>query len=726
MKTSGESGAPCVEGERANRLADEKSPYLLQHACNPVDWFPWDTEAFERARKENKPIFLSIGYSTCHWCHVMERESFENEEIAAILNEHFVSIKVDREERPNIDRVYMAFVQASTAGSGGWPMSVFLDSELKPFFGGTYFPPDSRYGRPGFRELLLRIAGAWKNERENLIKMGNSNIEALRRHMGEAGESGKLSAALLDTGFSYYQKAYDAKLGGFGGAPKFPRPVNLNFLFRYHARSGDKAALEMTLHTLREMARGGMYDHLGGGFHRYSVDEYWHVPHFEKMLYDQGQLVVSYLEAYQITHDEFYAEVACQVLDYVLRDMRGPDGGFYSAEDADSAADPAHPKEKTEGAFYIWTLKEIEKVLGQKEHAEIFSYYYGVKNGGNVLSDPHGEFHEKSILYVAHTVGETAHHFKISEDEARQKLAAAREKLFKVRGTRPRPHLDDKILTAWNGLMISGFARAAQVLPAQMVNNERYLEAARRAADLVMVKLYDESTGRLRRRYRAGEAAFQAAAEDYAFFIQGLLDLYEASFEVRYLQIAARLQEKQVELFWDAKGGGFFNNTGEDASVLLRLKEDYDGAEPAASSVSVLNLLRLSQIRQQDDWRQRAEQALRAFSPRLQFAPQALPQMLVALDLHLAKKQQIIIAGEPGAADTRALLRTVHARFLPHKILLLADGAEGQGKLGKHLEVISTMTPLQGKAAAYVCENFTCKLPTSDPAVMAKLLDGGE
>ena len=709
-------GAPCTEGQSPNRLAREKSPYLLQHACNPVDWHPWGEEAFQKAREEEKPIFLSIGYSTCHWCHVMERESFENEEIAAILNEHFVSIKVDREELPNVDRVYMTFVQAST-GSGGWPMSLCLDPTLQPFFGGTYFPPESRMGMPGFKDILLRIAEAWKKDREKLIGMGARNMEALRAQTQTAGDLGELSASLLDGGFRHFAQSYDARLGGFGRAPKFPRPVNFNFLLRYHARTGNESALQMTLHTLREMAKGGMYDHIGGGFHRYSVDEGWHVPHFEKMLYDQGQLAVSYLEAYQITREEIYAGVARDVLDYVLRDMTHPEGGFYSAEDADSVIDPSHPEEKGEGAFYVWTEKEIEELVGNPD-ALLFRSHYGVRSAGNVSADPHEEFPGKNILYVAQSIEETARSLGKSTGEAERILAAARKKLFEARGSRPRPHLDDKILAGWNGLMISAMARGSQVL-----GETRYLEAARRAGSMILEKLHDPSSGRLQRRYRDGEAAFEAAAEDYAFLIQGLLDLYEASFEIHWLQSAMSLQEKQLHLFWDPIEGGFFSGTGRDPSILLRMKEDYDGAEPSANSASVLNLLRLAQMTDNEEWRREAEKGIAVFSARLETFPQAMPQMLAALDLYLSKPKQIILAGTPGAADTRAILEVVHGRFIPNKIILLADGAEGQKELSQLLPVISTMTPLKGKATAYVCENYTCQLPTSDPAVVARLLE---
>ncbi len=706
----------CADGQSSNHLAREKSPYLLQHACNPVDWYPWGEEAFQRAREEEKPIFLSIGYSTCHWCHVMERESFENKLVAAVLNEHFVSIKVDREELPNVDRVYMTFVQAST-GSGGWPLSVWIDPTLKPFFGGTYFPPESGMGRPGFKDILVRIGETWKKDRGKLIAMGTQNLNALRAQINTSNEPpGELSGSLLDGGFSYFLENYDTRRGGFGSAPKFPRPVNFNFLLRYHARTSNEPALQMSLHTLREMAKGGMHDHIGGGFHRYSVDERWHVPHFEKMLYDQGQLAISYLEAYQITREEVYADTARDVLDYVLRDLTHPEGGFYSAEDADSMIDSSHPDEKYEGAFYVWTEKEVEELVG-REKAKLFNFHYGVNSNGNVLADPHGEFRKKNILYVAHSIDETARSTGSSIEEVKRVLSFAQEKLFKARGTRPRPHLDDKVLAGWNGLMISALSRGSQIL-----QEGRYLEAAHKACSMILEKLLDSSSGRLRRRYRDGEVGFEASSEDYAFVIQGLLDLYETSFEIRWFQSAMSLQKKQLELFWDPEDGGFYSGTGEDPSVLLRMKEDYDGAEPSANSISVLNLLRLNQITGSDEWQQKAKKGISIFASRLKSYPQAMPQMLVALDYYLSKPKQIILVGATNSKETKAMLKVIHQIFLPRKILLVADGTKGQKELSRLLPVISTMKPLKGKTTVYVCENYTCQLPTTDPAMVAKLL----
>ncbi len=720
--------------EHTNRLAHEKSPYLLQHAHNPVDWYPWGEEAFAKARRENKPIFLSVGYSTCHWCHVMEHESFESEDMAAIMNREFVNIKVDREERPDVDRVYMTFVQATTGG-GGWPMSVWLTPDLKPFIGGTYFPPEDRYGQPGFKKVLEMVAAAWKDNHDKIVEQGGKIVAALRESQSTPAAEGKIDAGILDAAYRQIERSYDPKEGGFGSAPKFPRPVMLNFLARFYWRnpnseSGNQA-LEMAHFTLRKMAAGGMHDHLGGGFHRYSVDRYWHVPHFEKMLYDQAQLASAYLDALQITQDRQYESVARDILDYVARDMTSKEGGFFSAEDADSpavaggglsavasvkAGDHGHAK-NTEGAFYIWTKKEIDAALG--DAAEIFDYHYGVQSHGNAPegSDPQNEFRDKNILIERHTIAETAKQFQKSEDEVRQSLARSREKLFAIRAKRPRPHLDDKIIAAWNGLMISAYARAAQVL-----DEPRYLEAATRAAKFLRANLYDEKSKLLFRNYRDGRSVVEGFADDYAFVIQGLLDLYEASFDVEWLKFATQLQETQDCLFFDEKNGGYFTTSGKDASVLLRMKDDNDSAEPAASSVAALNLLRLSQIYDDKQLEDRARKTIDAFATTLSHFPSAMPQMLVALDFSSSKPRQIVIAGNKDAPETKALLTEVRRHFLPKTTLLLADGGEGQKYLGERNEAIRAMSMVDGKPAAYVCENFTCKAPVTGAKALGGLL----
>jgi uncharacterized protein len=713
-----------------NRLAREKSPYLLQHAHNPVDWYPWGEEAFAKARRENKPIFLSIGYSTCHWCHVMAHESFEDEATAAIMNREFVSIKVDREERPDVDRVYMTFVQATTGG-GGWPMSVWLTPDLKPFVGGTYFPPVDRYGQPGFKKVLERIAAAWKQDHAKIADQGSKLLEALRESQNAQAETtAKIDNQFFQTAYEQLSRSFDDKEGGFGTAPKFPRPGSLNFLTRFYARDpkgeSGKHALEMDLVTLRKMAAGGIHDHLGGGFHRYSVDRYWHVPHFEKMLYDQAQLASAYLDAFQIGHDRQYADVARDILDYVARDMTSKEGGFFSAEDADSLFEHGKP-EHGEGAFYVWTEKQIDAALG--DDSAVFKFHYGVQAHGNAPegSDPQDEFHGKNILIERHTIAETAKHSKKSEDEVRQSLARSREKLLSIRNKRPRPHLDDKIIAAWNGLMISAYACAAQVL-----DEPRYLENATRAAKFLRANLYDDKSKLLFRNYREGRSQVEGFADDYAFVIQGLLDLYEVSFDVGWLKFAIELQGMQDDLFYDEKNGGYFSTSGKDKSVVLRMKDDNDSAEPAASSIAALNLLRLAQFRDDKKLDERARKTIGAFAPTLSHFASAMPQMLVALEYSLAKPRQIVIAGKidplkDGFAvannnATKTLLAELHRHFLPNKILMLADGAEGQKFFADKNEAIGAMTPVDGKPAAYVCENFTCKAPVTDPKALGNLL----
>jgi len=697
-----------AESRPANRLIHETSPYLLQHAHNPVDWYPWGEEAFEKARREEKPLFVSVGYSTCHWCHVMERESFENERIAELLNTHFVPVKVDREERPDVDRVYMAFVQATTGG-GGWPMSVWLTPELRPFYGGTYFPPEDRWGRVGFASVLERLAAAWRSDRAQITASSVDIVEQLNKHLRVGGDlSLAADARTLESGFYAFRRTFDARYGGFGQAPKFPRPSTFEFLLRYHARTGAGEALEMTLATLGAMARGGMHDQLGGGFHRYSVDERWFVPHFEKMLYDQAQLAVVYTQAWQITGDPAWAGIARDILDYVLRDLRSPEGGFYSAEDADSAADPAHPEVKSEGAFYLWTREDLGP------GAEWFAYRYGVEAGGNVAADPHDEFHGRNILSEVHTVEETAAHFGRPVEEVQATLRETARRLLEARNRRPRPHLDDKVLTAWNGLMISAFATAGAALEEPV-----YLEAARRAAGFVTAQLLRE--GELLRRYRDGEAAISGFLDDYAFFIQGLLDLYEADFDPGHLQLAVTLTDAMRKRFEDSEGG--FYAAADDPALVLRIKEDYDGAEPSGNSVAILNLLRLAQITARSDLQESAERGLRAFAARMAAGPEAMPRMLVAAEFLAAKPRQVIVVGERGDAGTQALVRTVHKRFLPNKVLLLVDDAAARGVISGYLPVVLDMTKLEGRAAAYVCQDYTCRLPVAEPGKLAELLE---
>jgi uncharacterized protein YyaL (SSP411 family) len=700
-----------------NRLIAEKSPYLQLHAHNPVDWFPWGTEAFEKARREGKAIFLSVGYSTCHWCHVMEAESFSNPEIAAFMNAHFVSIKVDREERPDLDRLYQNYVIG--VSEGGWPASLFLTPDLKPFFGVNYLSPDDRNGDPGFQTILQRVATLWETRREEALHAADEGTQAMiARSQATTGVTGNATTAqLLDQTYAALEATFDRAEGGFGGAPKFPRPVVLNFLLRYYARTGTPRALEMTLQTLRGMANGGLRDHLGGGFHRYATDRQWRVPHFEKMLYDQAQLALAYIEGYQASRDPFFRDVARDTLRYVMRDMRDPGGGFYSAEDADSRATQTSPQ-ATEGAFYLWSAEEVDRVLGRE--ADLFVYHYGIEPGGNVPAEQDaGELKGLNALSVRHTTAATAARFGRSEAEVRASLEASRARLLDARAARPRPARDDKVLVAWNGLMLSALARAGQVF-----GEDTYLEAARTEAQFVETRLYDAKTGTLTRRYLHGDVDIDAQLEDYAFFIQGLLDLYEASFEPRWLSWAVRLQAMQDELFWDAADGGYFSTRADAPHVLARAKTEYDGAEPSGNSVSAMNLLRLWQLTDAKAWRDKADATFRAVSVRFARSGAALPQLAAALDYSSSKPRQIVIAGDPGAADTRALLRLVHDRFIPNKILLVADGGAGQAQLMSLVPFVKGMDRRDGRATIYVCENYVCRLPTSDPVVAARLLDG--
>ena len=697
---------------KPNSLINEKSPYLQQHAYNPVDWMPWGEEAFARASQENKPIFLSIGYSTCHWCHVMAHESFEDEEIAAYLNSYFISIKVDREERPDIDRIYMAATLALTGG-GGWPMSVFLQPDRTPFYAGTYFPPRENHGRPGFLDLLQALQEAWRNDPGRVRKAAASLTAHLRSLTGAAAPD-RIDENVLDLAFQHFVADYDKKFGGFGTAPKFPQPVVLQFLLRYAARRDNSLARAMTHETLRGMAQGGMYDLLGGGFHRYSVDGQWRVPHFEKMLYDQAQLAVSCFEAFQTGGGPFFRRIGMETLDYVLRDMTDTQGGFFSAEDADSA-EPDDPARHGEGAFYTWQDKEIRKIL-DPDDAAIFTFHYGVKPDGNAFADPLDEFTGKNILYQAHSVMETAEKFNRGPDDIEKILAAARARLAARRAQRPRPHLDDKVICAWNGLMITAFAKGYQV-----TGNTVYLHAAQRSADFILATLREPATGKLLRRFRQGEAGLAAHLDDYAFLVQGLLDLYQAAYDISYLQIALALTEKQLEFFADETAGGFFDTTDQDATLLVRMKNDHDGAEPAANSVAALNLLRLAPFAD-EEWRERGAKTIAAFAGQINRYPPAMPLMLAALDFYQAKPAQIIIAGRPEAPDTQAMIRAVHALFLPTTTVLLADGGPGQEFLGRKLPEVAHLAPPDNRACAYVCRDFTCSLPTTEIEELVRLV----
>jgi uncharacterized protein YyaL (SSP411 family) len=711
-----------------NALAFEKSPYLLQHAANPVNWLPWGEAAFARARTEEKPIFLSIGYATCHWCHVMAHESFEDEAAAALLNEHFVAIKVDREERPDVDKVYMAYVQALT-GHGGWPLSAWLTPELKPFFGGTYFSPHDRPGRAGFATLLRAIARGWREERPKLIEESERVLRELREKAEgrkptaeRAAEADLAEAAgeAFEKGFQFFYETFDADCGGFGGAPKFPRASNLAFLFRCAAQQGvtselGVAALEMAGHTLRNMSQGGIHDHVGGGYHRYAVDPAWAVPHFEKMLYDQAQIALNALEMKQASGDERYAWMARDIFAYVAERLTGTDGEFFSAEDADSLVDATGRDAQAtakEGAFYGWDQTEIVAVLGGD--AEFFGGHFGVKAEGNVPAeiDPQGELKGKNILRQVRPLAESARLAGLTTEQASNRLQAALEKLKAVRAARPRPLLDDKVITAWNGLMISALAKGAQVL-----GEERYLAAALRAAEFVARELYDETREVLYRSWRGGRLASEGFAEDYACFVQGLLDLYEATFDLRWLRWAERLQATMDRLFWDEAEGGYFSSAAGARDIVVRLKEDYDGAEPAPSSVAAMNLFRLGALigdqSAQGNYRRRGVATVAALRAQWTGSPQGLPQLLCALELAFLPPRHVVLAGDPAAEDFRALAAVVHEKFGPRRTLVRAYAT---------LPWTAPMEPLAGRAAAYVCEDYTCQLPVVEPAELRRVL----
>lgn len=698
----------------ANRLAAEKSPYLLQHAENPVHWLPWGEEAFERARREDKPIFLSIGYSTCHWCHVMAHESFESVGTAAILNEHFVSVKVDREERPDVDRVYMTFVQA-TSGSGGWPLSVWLTPRLEPFVGGTYFPPEARYGRRSFPDILRAIAEAWKSNREGILQQGEKVVAALRG----SGAGPDRGEPLLRTEEEFARavdalhQVFDPSMGGFGGAPKFPRPALLRFLARMAARRSaapevrDRAR-HMWLTTLRRMAMGGMHDHLGGGFHRYSVDARWHVPHFEKMLYDQAQLALSYLEAWQATSEPFFADLVLDILAYVERDLRSSAGGFHCAEDADSLLEHGRP-EHAEGAFYVWTEAEIRAVLPPDE-ADACCRHFDVRPGGNADpgSDPHGELAGKNTLFVSCPFSQTASELGVSAEEVERRVQAAIPKLLAVRNQRPRPHLDDKVLTGWNGLMISAFARAGFVL-----GQPRFVAVARAAVDFLRREMWDGERAVLLRVWRGAAGNIDGFADDYAYLIGGLLDLYEAAGDPADLAWAEELQARQDALFGDEAPGWFSSGTA-DASILLRLKEDHDGAEPSVTSCGTLNLLRLAALTGREDLREKAAWHAAGYADLAERLVHPMPLMLAAQEALSRPPAQVVLAGEPDDARLQALARVVGEAFAPDLAVLRAGG----GRTPRQ-EYLAHATPLDGMPAAYVCRDFACRAPLTDAAALA-------
>jgi len=694
-----EKNMPTVTAthKHTNRLINESSPYLLQHAHNPVDWYPWGTEAFERAKKKDKPIFLSIGYSTCHWCHVMERESFENEQIAEIMNEHFVSIKVDREQRPDVDQIYMKAVQVMT-GSGGWPLSVFLTPDGKPFYGGTYFPPNDMYGRPGFERVLLSIGDAWKNRQQELVDSAGKLSKFLESSTALT-EKKKLSPEMLGSAFDYFRDTFDATNGGFGVAPKFPQPTNLSMLLCYWHRTGEEKALEIVQKTLDAMAKGGIYDHIGGGFHRYSTDTRWLIPHFEKMLYDQALLAKVYLQAYLVTKNETYATVAKQIFDYVLRDMADPKGGFYSAEDADS--------EGKEGTFYLWSPKQIESILDQDE-AQLFNAYYGVTEKGN--------FEEgKTIIHVSTSIKQRGTEFGKSPKDIKNIFTDARTKIFKERQKRMRPRKDDKVIAAWNGLMISSLAYGGAVL-----GDQKYIDSARRCAEFILSTLRKD--GRLMRYYRNGQVIEKAFLDDYAFMTMALLDLYEATFETKWLVESKNLSEEMIELFADNEQGGFFLAGKDGEKLITPVKPSSDGAIPSGNSTAALVLLKLGRLTMSQRFAEQGAKVLEVFSQQLEQSPAYSSTMLTALNFWLGPTQEIVITGHADADDTKRMLKLVHSKFLPNAVVLFHEPDTVDSAVYKVVPFTKNYRAIDGKATAYVCENYVCNQPVNRTDDLDKML----
>ena len=670
-----------------NHLTNEKSPYLLQHAKNPVDWYPWGDKAFEKAKNENKPIFLSIGYSSCHWCHIMQRESFSSREVAELMNDVFVSIKVDREERPDIDNIYMTVCQMMT-GSGGWPLTIIMTPEKRPFFAGTYFPKQTRFGRIGLIELIKRIKNLWANQRNELLSSADQITFSLQ-NIDQESPGEVFSENTLEKTYEQLSIQFDSLNGGFGNRPKFPTPHNLIFLLRYWKRTSDKKALEMVEKTLQEMRKGGIYDHIGFGFHRYSTDSIWLVPHFEKMLYDQALIAIAYIEAYQATKNVIFKQTAVEIFAYVLRDMTSPEGGFYSAEDADS--------EGEEGKFYIWSKEDLEQILEKKE-LELATKVFNIEQSGNYLEESSGKKTSRNILHLQ----------SIPESKIQNEMEKIRIKLFNDRENRIHPHKDDKILTDWNGLMIAALVKGAVAF-----QEEKYLNAAKNATNFLFSNLR-ESSGKLLHRYKDGASEIQGYLSDYSYLIWGLIELYEATFDISYLKTALELNQIQIDDFWDESIGGFYFTAKNSEKLLTRQKEIYDGAIPSGNSIAMLNLLRLSYITGNHELEEKADILSRVFSDKVKASPLAYTQFLVAIDFAIGPTYSLVIAGNTDAEDTNELISTILNEYLPNKVFMLRRTEQKIPDVDNYSNFVEFFYNLEGKATAYVCINKTCKPPTHD------------
>ncbi len=691
-----------VSSNSPNKLIKEKSPYLLQHAYNPVDWHAWNEEAFEKAGAENKPIFLSIGYSTCHWCHVMEKESFEDAEVAELMNEAFVSIKVDREERPDIDHVYMTVCQMMT-GSGGWPLTIVMTPDKKPFFVATYIPKGSRFGRTGLMELIPRISEVWRNRHKDVLESAE-NMTAALQSMEKEKPGELLDAGVFDKAFEDLSQRFDKTYGGFSGAPKFPTPHNFFFMLRYWRRTDHQEALEMVEKTLQEIRWGGIFDQVGFGFHRYSTDKEWLVPHFEKMLYDQAMLALAYLETFQATGNTVYSDTAREIFAYVLRDLRSPEGGFYSAEDADS--------EGVEGKFYVWTEQELRETLPPDE-ADLIVRVFHVEKNGNFREEASGENLGANILYTGKSLSDIASEMNLPEKELKKKIDSARSRLFEARERRIHPHKDDKILTDWNGLMVAALARGAQVL-----GDKAYSDAAEGAVEFILKKLRTPD-GRLLHRFREGEARIPAHLDDYAFLVWGLLETYEATFDARFLKTALELNKDMIHHFWDAQGGGLYFTSDDAENLIVRKKEVYDGALPSGNAVAMLNLLRLGRFTGDADLEDRAFKLQRAFSEQVRQFPSGYTQFLSAVDFSLSSSHDVVISGTLGAKE---MLDALRSRFSPNQVLLFRPAGEESAGIDALAAFAKNYDPVNGKATAYVCSGRACKDPTTEVKDLLALL----
>ncbi|HZM88987.1 MAG TPA: thioredoxin domain-containing protein [Blastocatellia bacterium] len=683
--------------QHTNQLINETSPYLLQHAHNPVDWYPWGPEALERSRKEDKPILLSIGYSACHWCHVMEHESFENEDIAKMMNDNFVCIKVDREERPDLDSIYMNAVQMMT-GHGGWPMTMFLTPDLKPFYGGTYYPPEDRRGMAGFPKVLTAITDSYKNRRPEILASADAITAELKKGDRFVASNELLTTEVLNSAFSALTGSFDQRHGGFGGAPKFPPSMTLMFLLRHHKRTNSAQALEMVETTLRKMAGGGMYDHLGGGFARYSVDARWLVPHFEKMLYDNALLTRIYLQAYQQTKNPLYRRIAEETLEYIIRDMTDRSGGFYSSEDADS--------EGEEGKFYVWTRSEVLDLLGADD-GEVFCEFFDVTDEGNFE-------HGKSILNTPQTLEEFVADKEMSADALTRIINAGKRRLFNVREQRVRPGRDDKTLAAWNGLMLTAFAEAANIL-----GRDDYREIAVRNAEFLTTELMRD--GRLLRTYKAGQAKLNGYLEDYAYVIEGLLAVYEATFELRFFTRARELADTMIDQFWDEQDGGFYFTSSDHEELITRTKDYFDNATPSGNSVAAAALLKLAVLTQQHDYSNNAVTILRALRPAMSRYPSAFGYMLSALDFYLSEPKEIAIVGKLDSHEVRSFAEEVYSRYLPNKVVAASE--PGDEAAAAAIRLLIDRSSVGSTATAYVCRNYTCLAPATTAEELAARLD---